>query len=294
MKASRILCLCGLAWMAGCKPDSGVPEGYDEYGNRLVRSVTKHIPGWDWQTDFRYDESGRITNVTEVLRDAQGEAGEIARYEYAFERSGSNLEVKAHLVTYDFSYEKIASCEKIASWLAKKGFRSVWTKAGAASLDTTFVEARFTLNGDSFVAEGWTRSEGDVRLEYEEGRLRRLVSDGLQGTADYTWVDGDLRLVEFTGTPASFSMSYGLDSNKTNIDIPALIDDGLMRKWVGSRYVGLFRYMGEKSIHLPLAFSDGGLSVDYAYTYDAEGLPVKVEVQSEDGGWDATWEFDYE
>ena len=94
MKTMRILVLSSLVLMFACKPDLRVPEGYDEYGNRLVRRVTEIYSGVCHPIDFYYDEQGRIVTVTDSYTHSNW--GFLAWNEYAFERSGGNLEIKGH------------------------------------------------------------------------------------------------------------------------------------------------------------------------------------------------------
>lgn len=300
MKTMRILVLSSLVLMFACKPDLRVPEGYDEYGNRLVRRVTEIYSGVCHPIDFYYDEQGRIVTVTDSYTHSNW--GFLAWNEYAFERSGGNLEIKGHWkakVSDGWHWKA-----KGYSFLQKIPIGSFSPKDSLRIWDTTLVEARCRLNADGTISElanyvGQTFSYGymDGLLEEERG-----AKEGVEeGARQYVWKGGDLVGLESTLLPRGrFEVSYGLDTNRTNLNITALLDAAADRNNMGltsSCYEGLFPYKGEKPVHLPLAFTDDFLSFGrttyYSYVFDSEGLPVEIEERDAEGRWQRTWEFEY-
>lgn len=300
MKKIRILGLSCLALMFACKPDSRVPEGYDEYGNRLVRRVTEICSDICHPIDFYYDEQGRIVTVTDSY--IHSDWGFLAWNEYVFERSGGNLEIKGHWkakVSEGWLWKA-----KGYSFLQKIPIGSFSPKDSLRIWDTTLVEARCRLNADGTISELANYAGQTYSYGYTDGLLEeeRSENEGVEdGARRYVWKGGDLVGMESTLLPRGrFGVSYGLDTNRTNLNITALLDAAMDKRNMGltsSCYEGIFPYKGEKPVHLPMSLTEDFLAFSrttyYSYIFNAEGLPEEIEERDAEGRWQRTWKFEY-
>lgn len=271
LKSFTLLLLTGLA--AACKPDKAeiavAPEG------RLVRQITQYVPGDSgllaFEHAFSYDARGEVSEVeTRML--LQNEVQAKDRYEYL--RENDHLAV-THYPGSSGTAEFVFQFE-----LGESGhLLSDRNKAGIYPAYGLPPEYAYTYS-DGYVLSVSADKKALYSCQWENGNLTGET------------------LHDASGPSSKKTFLYAPEENKTNIDILALTGASESRPGrQGSEITAayLFYFGGKKSRNLPSSCQgdDGTTRLRYAYEYDAQGCPVRIETLGSDSTVLHVWEIAY-